>query len=124
VASPLAYALLGLASVLFGPSGAVRSARHPVKVKVAGSSPVWGAHGGCWKDVFLQQLGRAGLGEVAQLAEHATENRGVGSSILPLATTRTRGLAEDEGQDAELANPSSEADILAPSRNLRTSSAR
>jgi hypothetical protein len=26
-------------------------------------------------------------GEVAQLAEHATENRGVGSSILPLATT-------------------------------------
>ncbi len=25
-------------------------------------------------------------GEVAQLAEHATENRGVGSSILPLAT--------------------------------------
>jgi hypothetical protein len=28
----------------------------------------------------------ADLGEVAQLAEHATENRGVGSSILPLAT--------------------------------------
>jgi hypothetical protein len=28
-------------------------------------------------------------GEVAQLAEHATENRGVGSSILPLATTTT-----------------------------------
>jgi hypothetical protein len=27
------------------------------------------------------------MGEVAQLAEHATENRGVGSSILPLATT-------------------------------------
>jgi hypothetical protein len=26
-------------------------------------------------------------GEVAQLAEHAAENRGVGSSILPLATT-------------------------------------
>ena len=26
------------------------------------------------------------LGEVAQLAEHAAENRGVGSSILPLAT--------------------------------------
>jgi hypothetical protein len=25
-------------------------------------------------------------GEVAQLVEHATENRGVGSSILPLAT--------------------------------------
>src|SRR5713226_66926 len=26
-------------------------------------------------------------GEVAQLAEHAAENRGVGSSILPLATS-------------------------------------
>jgi hypothetical protein len=26
------------------------------------------------------------LGQVAQLAEHAAENRGVGSSILPLAT--------------------------------------
>jgi hypothetical protein len=28
-------------------------------------------------------------GEVAQLAEHAAENRGVGSSILPLATPLT-----------------------------------
>jgi hypothetical protein len=28
-----------------------------------------------------------GRGQVAQLAEHAAENRGVGSSILPLATT-------------------------------------
>ena len=28
----------------------------------------------------------ANRGEVAQLVEHATENRGVGSSILPLAT--------------------------------------
>ncbi len=27
-------------------------------------------------------------GEVAQLVEHATENRGVGSSILPLATLK------------------------------------
>ena len=27
-----------------------------------------------------------GQGQVAQLAEHAAENRGVGSSILPLAT--------------------------------------
>ena len=27
-----------------------------------------------------------GPGQVAQLAEHAAENRGVGSSILPLAT--------------------------------------
>ena len=30
-----------------------------------------------------------GSGQVAQLAEHAAENRGVGSSILPLATSRT-----------------------------------
>jgi hypothetical protein len=29
-----------------------------------------------------------GPGQVAQLAEHAAENRGVGSSILPLATDR------------------------------------
>jgi hypothetical protein len=32
---------------------------------------------------------RTPMGEVAQLAEHATENRGVGSSILPLATAHT-----------------------------------
>src|SRR5205085_3009380 len=30
------------------------------------------------------------FGEVAQLAEHAAENRGVGSSILPLATASVR----------------------------------
>ena len=29
-------------------------------------------------------------GQVAQMAEHAAENRGVGSSILPLATDRSR----------------------------------
>gem|GEM_PF-4911580 len=29
---------------------------------------------------------RVGVGQVAQSAEHAAENRGVGSSILPLAT--------------------------------------
>ncbi len=34
-----------------------------------------------------------GPGQVAQLVEHAAENRGVGSSILPLATARTlRGV--------------------------------
>ena len=33
---------------------------------------------------MTRDIGRRG--EVAQLAEHATENRGVGSSILPLAT--------------------------------------
>jgi hypothetical protein len=37
--------------------------------------------------------GEAFRGEVAQLVEHATENRGVGSSILPLATTRRRAPA-------------------------------
>jgi hypothetical protein len=72
-------------------------------------------------------------GEVAQLAEHATENRGVGSSILPLATKTSLGsawtigsprMAEEVTQEAELANPSSEPDIFAPSKNLRTSSAR
>jgi hypothetical protein len=30
-------------------------------------------------------------GEVAQLVEHTTENRGVGSSILPLAIAQTSG---------------------------------
>lgn len=30
--------------------------------------------------------GRTDIGQVAQLVEHATENRGVGSSTLPLAT--------------------------------------
>ncbi len=34
----------------------------------------------------------AGPGQVAQLVEHAAENRGVGSSILPLATTREGSL--------------------------------
>jgi hypothetical protein len=37
------------------------------------------------------ELACARRGEVAQLAEHATENRGVGSSILPLATRREDG---------------------------------
>ena len=31
------------------------------------------------------------IGQVAQLVEHATENRGVGSSILPLATILSKG---------------------------------
>ena len=34
-----------------------------------------------------------GPGQVAQLAEHAAENRGVGSSILPLATVSSRSRA-------------------------------
>ena len=34
-----------------------------------------------------------GPGQVAQLAEHAAENRGVGSSILPLATRSVHDLA-------------------------------
>ena len=33
----------------------------------------------------LSSLALAVAGEVAQLVEHTTENRGVGSSILPLA---------------------------------------
>ena len=35
---------------------------------------------------FCRVLYRPGPGQVAQLVEHAAENRGVGSSILPLAT--------------------------------------
>jgi hypothetical protein len=59
------------------PCGAVRSAHLPVKEKAASSNLVRGA--------------RHRPGEVAQLAEHATENRGVGSSILPLATPQENG---------------------------------
>jgi hypothetical protein len=61
------------------PCGAVRSAHLPVKEKAASSNLVRGA--------------RHRPGEVAQLAEHATENRGVGSSILPLATVLTCAYA-------------------------------
>src|SRR3989304_948408 len=43
------------------------------------------------------------LGEVAQLAEHAAENRGVGSSILPLATSATpRATARPPGEPTRL----------------------
>jgi hypothetical protein len=38
---------------------------------------------------------RARTGQVAQLAEHAAENRGVGSSILPLATKTAGGQSRD-----------------------------
>ena len=34
-----------------------------------------------------------GPGQVAQMAEHAAENRGVGSSILPLATDVERPIS-------------------------------
>ena len=39
----------------------------------------------------LLRPGRTGHAEIAQLVEHATENRGVASSILALGTT-TSGL--------------------------------
>jgi hypothetical protein len=52
----------------------------PVKAEIAGSKPVTRAEA---------RSVRAGRGQVAQLAEHAAENRGVGSSILPLATSDT-----------------------------------
>jgi len=35
-----------------------------------------------------------GLAEIAQLVEHATENRGVGSSILPLGTCGSGSVVE------------------------------
>ena len=58
---------------------AVWSARHPVKVKVAGSSPVAGA------SRVLAILSVA-IGQVAQLEEHGSEEPGVGGSIPSLAT--------------------------------------
>ena len=72
-------------------------ARHPVKVEVAGSNPVRPAGNGA----------EAPQGEVAQLAEHAAENRGVGSSILPLATAFARGdpLELPEREPADVATP-------------------
>ncbi len=44
-------------------------------------------------------------GEVAQLAEHATENRGVGSSILPLATSKTEVDAETDAHGVRFGSP-------------------
>ena len=39
--------------------------------------------------VAISAKSSTGPGQVAQLAEHAAENRGVGSSILPLATSNS-----------------------------------
>src|SRR6266542_5337756 len=57
----------------------------PVKAVIAGSNPVTraGSAGA--------RAGATMSGQVAQLAEHAAENRGVGSSILPLATRSRHG---------------------------------
>ena len=89
----------------YGPVEQFGRARHAVKVEVAGSNPVGtatmqavlGASGGC----------QGPCGEVAQLAEHAAENRGVGGSIPSLATSlqRERGPPVEWvgcGQDLEL----------------------
>ena len=43
-----------------------------------------------------------GLGEVAQLVEHTTENRGVASSILALAISRLRRIAASFLSEREL----------------------
>jgi hypothetical protein len=43
--------------------------------------------------ITARTLAFAPLGEVAQLVEHTTENRGVASSILALATTGSRPQA-------------------------------
>ena len=45
---------------------------------------------------FSGQAAGQAAGQVAQLVEHATENRGVGGSIPPLAT---EGLEDFEGED-------------------------
>src|SRR3954454_21245981 len=55
----------------------------PVKAEIAGSKPVRRAR--------VARPEPAPPGQVAQLVEHAAENRGVGSSILPLATARPSG---------------------------------
>src|ERR687892_2790644 len=61
---------LGARNRIAGPVEQSGRARHPVKVEVAGSNPVRPA----------PAPGRRRSGEVAQLAEHAAENRGVGGS--------------------------------------------
>src|ERR671918_393025 len=68
---------LGARNRIVGPVEQSGRARHPVKVEVAGSNPVRPA----------PAPGRRRSGEVAQLAEHAAENRGVGGSNPSLATT-------------------------------------
>src|SRR5918996_3640405 len=68
---------LGARNRIAGPVEQSGRARHPVKVEVAGSNPVRPA----------PAPGRRRSGEVAQLAEHAAENRGVGGSNPSLATT-------------------------------------
>src|SRR5919106_699673 len=70
---------LGARNRIAGPVEQSGRARHPVKVEVAGSNPVRPA----------PAPGRRRSGEVAQLAEHAAENRGVGGSNPSLATTLT-----------------------------------
>src|ERR687891_726369 len=70
---------LGARNRIAGPVEQSGRARHPVKVEVAGSNPVRPA----------PAPGRRRSGEVAQLAEHAAENRGVGGSNPSLATALT-----------------------------------
>ena len=70
--------------------GAVWSARDPVKVEVGGSNPLRPASGAARR--FAEGLMQ---GEVAQLAEHSAENRGVGGSNPSLATVRAQGPGYD-----------------------------
>ena len=83
-----------------GPVEQPGRARHPVKVEVAGSNPVRTA----------RDVERVPWGEVAQLAEHAAENRGVGSSILPLATDPSGTRLEVQGRTS-LANRAMQSEI-------------
>ena len=69
-------------------------ARRAHNPKVAGSNPAPAM-------LFPRRLSRAafcwgsqGRGQVAQLVEHTTENRGVGGSIPSLATLRSRVVGQ------------------------------
>ena len=54
---------------------------------------------------MARQVARAVTGQVAQLVEHATENRGVGGSIPPLATEGLRGVGRIDGTRLDVRGP-------------------
>ena len=71
------------------PCVAVRQRQMHTPAAMAGDRSIWFNTGGrcCGRD-------RTGRAEIAQLVEHATENRGVASSTLALGTTRPSQSAD------------------------------